>query len=90
MFNLLCYHSNVKLYLYIYKIKNLIKDFQSSHVYNTRLKHNNNLNVPMNKTNFGNQSIIINGVLLLRVYNINIFSFINFNQYNNHVFSVLS
>jgi hypothetical protein len=59
--------------LYMYKIKNLIKDFQPSHVYNTILKHNNNLNVPLNKTNFGNQSTVINGVSLLRYYNINIF-----------------
>jgi hypothetical protein len=45
--------------LCMYKIKTLIKDFQPSHVYNTRLKHNNNLNVPLSKKSFGNQSTII-------------------------------
>jgi hypothetical protein len=48
--------------LYMYKIKNLIKDFQPSHVYNTRLKYNNNLNVPLNKTN------LVIKVLLLMVF----------------------
>jgi len=76
--------------LYTYKIKNLIKDYQPSHDYHTRLKNNNDLNIPHNKTVFCNQSSIIKGVLLLRLYNINVFSFINFNQYKNHVISVLS
>jgi len=57
----------------MYKIKNLIKDYQPSHNNHTRLKNNNNLNFPHNKTNFGNQSFIIKGVLLLRVYNIKFF-----------------
>ncbi|KAF0748440.1 Uncharacterized protein FWK35_00027435, partial [Aphis craccivora] len=76
--------------LYMYKIKNLIMDYQTSHDYHTRLKNNNSLNIPHNKTVFGNHSSIIKGVLLLRLYNINVFSFINFNQYKNHVISVLS
>jgi hypothetical protein len=75
--------------LYMYKIRNLLKAYQPSHDYYTRLKNNNNLNIPHNKTNFGNQNTIISGVLLLKVYNINVFSFINYNQYKNHVISVL-
>ena len=54
--------------LYMYKVKNLIKDYQPSHDYLKRLKNNINLNIPHNKTNFGNQSTIIKGVLLLRLY----------------------
>ena len=45
--------------LYMYKIKNLIKDYQLSHDYHKKLKNNNNLNIPHNKTNFGNQRTII-------------------------------
>ncbi|KAF0768317.1 Uncharacterized protein FWK35_00014677 [Aphis craccivora] len=69
----------------MYKIKNLTKDYQPSHDYHKRLKNNNNLNIPHNKTVFGNQSSIIKGVLLLQLYNINVFYFINCNQYKNHV-----
>lgn len=76
--------------LYMFKIKSYIVDYQPSHAYYTRLKNNNNLTVPLNRTNFGNLSPIIKGVLLLRKYNINIFSFINFFQYKNYVISVLS
>jgi len=53
--------------LLMYKIKNVIMDYQPSHVYHTRLKNDNNLYIPHNKTNFINQSTIIKGVLLLRV-----------------------
>jgi len=74
----------------MYKIKNLIVDYQPSHEYHIRLKNNNNLNIPHNKINFDNQSTIIKDVLLLLEYNINVFSFINFSQYKNHVINVLS
>jgi len=73
----------------MYNVKNLIKVYQPSHDYHTRLKINNNLNTPHNKTKFGNQSTFIKGVLLLQLF-INDISLINFNQYKNHAISVLS
>lgn len=42
----------------------------------------------MNKSNIGNQSCIIKGVLLLRKYN-KCFIFVNFIQNKKHVLSVL-
>lgn len=67
--------------LYMNKVKTSIKQYQPSHVYYTRLQNNNNLNEPLIKSNFGNQNPIIKGVLLLRKYDIGIFSFINFILY---------
>jgi len=64
-----------------YTVRTSIKQYQPLHVYYTRLKNNNNLNVLLNKSNFGNQSPIIKGVLSLCKYNINVFSFIHFIQY---------
>jgi len=69
--------------LYMYKIKNNINIYQPLHYYHTRLKNNNNINIP--NSYFGNQSPIIKDVFLLRKYNINIYSLINFNQYKNYM-----
>lgn len=57
------------------------------HYYDTRL---NNVNVPFNNTNFGNQRLIIKDTFLIRKYNILVFSFVNFNEYTNYVINVLS
>jgi len=51
----------------MYKSKHFNGDHQPSHDYNTRLKNNNNLIVPLNHINFGDQSTHFKGVLFLYV-----------------------
>jgi len=57
---------------------------------NIWVKNKNIIIAPLNHTNFGNRSLIFKGILLLHKYNINVFSFVNLNDFKNDVFSVLS
>jgi len=76
-------------YIYIiYKVN--IGPFQPLHCYNTRIKNNCNITVPRNNTNFGTQSPMIKGILLLRNYKINLTNFNNFNKYKKHINTILS